>query len=83
MRPKYQELALTTAQVKDKIKETNDNVKKIMGKAPPPPPPKEEKKEEEKKEGEKKEEKKEENKVEEDEKMIEEEHPAGSKMEAE
>lgn len=40
-------MALNAQQLKEKIKETNDKVKKIMNR-PAPPPPKEEKKEEKK-----------------------------------
>lgn len=47
--PKHEPLAITGPQVKDKIKEINDKVKKIMSKPLPPPPPKEEPKKEEKK----------------------------------
>ena len=51
LRPKWEDLVITVKQIKDKAKETQDKVKKIMGKAappPPPPPPNEEKKEEKK-----------------------------------
>jgi uncharacterized membrane protein YukC len=46
--PKYNDPVISSGQIKEKVKEINEKVKKIMSKPLPPPPKKEEKKEEKK-----------------------------------